>query len=491
MREFSLLDIIKYYMKYFWVVLIVSVLACFIGYFYIENIFEPTYKESTTIILGKSNNVGEAEISSSTMTLYDSLINNYLELLGSNKLLANVKNDLDLEYDVKSLSGMINYSTSGSSQMIQISVTNNSDKLAAEICNGIVVELKKQVYDIYGIDNINIVDEARASSKQVYSDMFILLLFVLGEFIISSIIIILKFIFSDKIICFNNTKKVVNIDIIGKLTHRKINKIPTLLRTLSDYEIDKFRDIRSELLSNVDKDTKVIMISNIYKNKSKSYITYNLASAIKNIDKKVLIIDIDNEDNKLNLEFNKDVYNIKGRGKKVLNSKFKRVNNIDMLFLDDAIDIDRLATEEFMNIMSNLRGQYDYIFMKSSSFRDDFETTTVLELVDGIVIIDRENKCRVTDLNKVKNRIVKLDKKLIGIIFENENNKNKYFLSHDDLDKKRFKYRISKRLGIAKRKFIKFEKFLVNIKKSINIKIVSNKNKFYQKKVSGRKIRVK
>ena len=129
--------------------------------------------------------------------------------------------------------------------------------------------------------------------------------------------------------------------------------------------------------------------------------------------------------------------------------------------------------------------------MKSSSFRDDFETTTVLEVADGIVIIDRENKCRVTDLNKVKNRIVKLDKKLIGIIFENENNKNKYFLSHDDLDKKRFKYRISKRLGIAKRKFIKFGKFLVNIKKSINIKIASNKNKFYQKKVSGRKIRVK
>ena len=491
MREFSLLDIIKYYMKCFWIVLIVSGLSWLCGYFCIENVFKPTYKESTTIILGKSNNTSETEISSSTMTLYDSLINNYLELLDSDKLLSNVKKDLDLDYDVKRLSRMINYSTSGSSQMIQISVTNNSDKLAAEICNGIVVELKKQVYDIYGIDNINIVDEAKALGKKVYSDMFILLLFVLVGFIISGLLVILRFVFSNKLVNSRDKVKIFGIDVLGRITHRNIKKISTLLRSLSDYEIDKFRDIRSELLANIDKDTKVIMISNIYKNKSKSYITYNLASAIKNIDKKVLIIDIDNEDNKLNLEFNKDVYNIKGRGKKVLNSKFKRVNNIDMLFLDDSVDIDRLATEEFMNIMSNLRGQYDYIFMKSPSFKDDFETTAVLELADGIVIIDRENKCRVTDLNKVKNRIVKLDKKLIGIIFENENNKNKYFLSHDDLDKKSFKYRISMRSGIDKNKFIKFGKFLVNIKKSINIKIASNKNKFYQKKVSGRKIRVK
>ena len=52
MKEISILDIIKYYLKNLEVVLIITVLSLLISLFYIEKKFIPIYKESTTIILG-------------------------------------------------------------------------------------------------------------------------------------------------------------------------------------------------------------------------------------------------------------------------------------------------------------------------------------------------------------------------------------------------------------------------------------------------------
>ena len=124
MREFSLLDVFKYYFKYIWIVFIVVLITIGIGQLYISRFFVPLYEESVTIILGKSNDENSNEISYSTITLYDSLIKNYMELLESNKLLSGVKDDLNLDYSVKELDDMIDYTIYDSSQIIKISVKN-------------------------------------------------------------------------------------------------------------------------------------------------------------------------------------------------------------------------------------------------------------------------------------------------------------------------------------------------------------------------------
>ena len=471
MREFSVLDILDYYFKHFWIVLVFVLLMLGVGIFFTKNIFVATYRESTTIILGKSNNDGESEISSSTMTLYDSLIDNYLELLGSNKLLVNVKKDLELNYDIKSLSHMINYSTFGSSQMIQISVVNKNDKLAANICNGIVEELKKQVYDIYGIDNINVVDVAKASGKKVYSDLFIIVIFVFCGFICSSVAIILKFVFSDKIVLSRNKKEIMGINLIDIIVHRKIKKMKTLYRKLSCYEINKFRDVRSEFLFSINDNIKVVMISSIYKNDSRGYFVYNLANSLSNISKKILIIDIDLEDSKLSLEFNHDKYNIKGRGKSFLNFKFKRVDGVDMVFLNELSNSDVLVTSEFVGLIDKFKTQYDYIFIKSESFKQKFAIMSILSVCDGILFVDKKDNCKVSELNLIRDVIFKLNKVLIGIVFEKSNNSNKYYLSRDDLLKSKIKYKIRRRFLIAKKNIIRIKKFFINIKNNI----ISNK----------------
>ena len=132
----------------------------------------PLYEESVTIILGKSNDENRNEISYSTITLYDSLIKNYMELLESNKLLSGVKDDLNLDYSVKELDDMIDYTIYDSSQIIKISVKNESDDLAVEICNKLVEDLKDQVYDIYAMDNITAVDKAVGNENMLFICIF-------------------------------------------------------------------------------------------------------------------------------------------------------------------------------------------------------------------------------------------------------------------------------------------------------------------------------
>lgn len=425
MREFSLSDIIKYYLKYFWIILIITIISFFIGVFYIEKIFVPTYKETTTIILGKSSSMKEGEISSSTITLYDSLINNYIKLLESRKLLSNVKEDLNLKYTVSELSEMVNYSISGSSQIIEISVINESDELAVKICKQIVVELKEQVFDIYGLDNIMIVDEAKANNKKIYNESIIIILETSLVFALSSILIIVKFIFSDSIIEVDGCNNVLEINILDKIIHQKTEDKLDIL--LNEKEENKFKNIRSKIVNDLEKN-KIIMISSISNNISKSYITYHLSQSLSKINKKVLIIDANIKDGQLteNLSNNNigllDALNDDKLSLNIINT----TNNIDFISIGNIEKIDLIASISFSNLLNKLKDNYDYIVIESPSFKNNFETTSILKETDSVILVGKLNKEKIHNLNNVKEIVQKQEKQILGIILVKEKKTNKY-----------------------------------------------------------------
>ena len=422
MREFSLLDIIKYYLKYFWIVLIVTVISLFIGVIYIENFYIPVYQESTTIILGKGTSMKEGEFSSSTITLYDSLINNYIKLLESRKLLSNIKKDLNLDYTVSQLSEMVSYSISGNSQMIEISVLNKEDELAVQICKQIVIELKEQVFDIYGLDNITIVDEAKENNRKIYNESIIIVFITLFGFILSSLVIVIKFIFSDKVMDINSHNNILEINILNKIIYQTTDNL--LQMSINEEEENKFKNIRSKILNDLS-DQKIIMISSISEDNGKSYITYHLAQSLAKINKKILIIDANRKDGRLSSYINNnnigllDILN----NDKLLPQAINSNNNIDFIPIGNIENIDLLASNYFSNLLNKLKDNYDYLLIETPSFKNNFETISILKEVDSVIITSKLNKEKIDDLSSIKEEILKQEKQIIGIILTKENKK--------------------------------------------------------------------
>lgn len=418
MKEISILDIIKYYLKNLEVVLIITVLSLLISLFYIEKKFIPIYKESTTIILGKSNNNENEEISSSTITLYDSLINNYIKILKSKKLLTNVKSDLNLIYSINELSKKIEYSVSDNSQLIEISVTDKDDSLAVEICNQLVKELQDQIYEIYGIKNITIVDEAKANNNQVYTQSFIIILFTILGFFISSFCIIMKFIFASKL-SIQNIDQVSQVNYFGKVTNYKLKNTCDFELNLSEKIVNEFRMIRSKLLETFN-DKKTIMITSMNKNNSKSYVTYHLANYLSKINKKVLVIDANKQDGVMSEKFFKDKEGIIDglSQKKELLELVQKINQFDIIPLGNKEKIDLLSSSELKHELEKLKQNYDYILIETPVYKNNFESIDILKITDAILIIN--NKSNLDDLKLITQ---KLEQKEVGIINVQEKNK--------------------------------------------------------------------
>lgn len=343
------------------------------------------------------------------------LINNYLKLLGSKKLLSNVKKDLHLTYSTNELSDKIKYSSSDSSQLIEITRKDLDDTLAVKICNQVVEELKKQVYEIYGIKNITIVDEAKANGKTVYSKSFVIVLVTLLGCLSSSVLIIVKFIFSNKLMTFNNEKQVLGIPILGKITHYQEKNSSLIDINLLEKDENRVRNIRTNLLSELT-NAKTIMVTSINHNRSKSYMTYHLAKSLEKINKKVLLIDVNRKDGNLSQTFLKQTTGILDvlTEQQSLSKIKTNISGIDMISIGDESKIDLLSSKEFANILNSLKEEYDYIFIETPPYKNNFESLSILNLVDTILIISEVNKNKIKDIEEIKK---KAHHQNLGILF--------------------------------------------------------------------------
>lgn len=424
MREFSLLDVIKYYIRKIWIVVVTSFFAFLMGYFYVNEYFTPMYEESATIILGKSKgDKTESEMSYSTITLYDSLVNNYLQLLESNKLFYEVGKNLNLNYSESELSNMVEYSVGDTSQTITVTVKNSDDKEAVKICNEIINVLKDYVYDIYGLDNIMIVDNAVATSNFVYSKNTIIIYFVVASVIVSSFIIVLKYIFSNNPIKKRKKIEKINYSILGKVKQIIYPRDYTLAADISMSEKNSFRNIRVSLMNEIN-DNKVIMISSLNRNSTKSYVVYNLAQAIQKTDKEVLVIDANGRDGLITKTFLSgkkgllDILDNQG----TIDEVKTNIHGVDIIPLGDKDKLDLISSIQFESLIDTLKDEYDYIFVEGPCLKNNFEPVSILKITDATIIISKfiiNNK----NLNYLMNKIDENSNSLLGVILVRQKKK--------------------------------------------------------------------
>lgn len=427
MREFSLLDILKYYCKKFWVILIVTILTVCVGQLYTNKYFVPKYEESSTIILGAGTD-DNLEISYSTISLYDSLIKNYMELLESDKLLSSVIEELKLGYSTSEFSNMIDYKVHDEAQMVKVSVKNENDKMAADICNKLVEKLKEQVKDVYDMDNIAIVDKAKPTGNLTYSKNEIIIICVILGIFLSSILIIIKFIFSNRLTQIN-TLKTPNIVFLGEVKFYRDKKNLKLDTKISETEKESFRVIRTRLVENLE-NKKIIMLSGVNKKNLRSYVSFNLSRLLEKTNKRVLLIDINAKDGLITKSFleNKEGLLDAIENKELLNDVKYKVDNIDVIPLGNYDKIDLLASTMFKEVLRKLEKDYDYILIDSPSFNDNFEPYSILNLVDGVIISSTTSN-KINEIYKIDEKIKNAGKDTLGIVFVKAKNKRKEKIS--------------------------------------------------------------
>ena len=195
MDELDLKDLFNmFWTKKFEIILIIAI-AVVIGFIYSYVLVKPEYKSTTSILLAKSNTAqaDDGTITSSEISLNQNLVATYSDLIKTDKVLTQVINNLQINKTVEELQKNIQVSAKKDTEIIEISVTDADNEMARRIANEAAQVFITQIaQEYYNMDNVYVVDEARAESAPYnINHTKDLVIFVAAGFVIACIYVLI------------------------------------------------------------------------------------------------------------------------------------------------------------------------------------------------------------------------------------------------------------------------------------------------------------
>jgi capsular polysaccharide biosynthesis protein len=160
MENINIREIGSYLLQKIWLIAIILLVVFAGGEVYTAFLKTPLYESSTNVVLISDTSAKTQQVTNNDITLSNNLVKTYSEIVKSRSVLTQVIESLDLDMTYEQLAGQVTVSSVTSTQLITIKVSNKDSKKAQEIADAIGTVFKSEIKEIYGIDNVQIVDEA-------------------------------------------------------------------------------------------------------------------------------------------------------------------------------------------------------------------------------------------------------------------------------------------------------------------------------------------
>ena len=157
-EEIDLLELAKLLLRKRLIILAAMLLAVILATVYTFGFMEDEYTARTSLyVLNQQNS---ENITSGDMSVSTNLVNDYREIILSNRVTDRVEQDLGLA----SLKGYeINVTSKNNTRIIEISVVSHDAEMSAAVCSGLANAFSQAVVEIMRVDNVSIIDEATAA----------------------------------------------------------------------------------------------------------------------------------------------------------------------------------------------------------------------------------------------------------------------------------------------------------------------------------------
>ena len=146
------------------------ILATTIGFWAISAIISfflltPMYQATSQVLVNQKKDDTTQQLTTADIQSNLQLINTYYEVIKSPAILNIVIEDLDLVLTPGQLAQKITVSSANNSQVLNISVQDESHPIAVDLANQIVKVFKEEVPQLMNVDNVNILAPAEPSEN--------------------------------------------------------------------------------------------------------------------------------------------------------------------------------------------------------------------------------------------------------------------------------------------------------------------------------------
>ena len=429
--------------KYF--IIVCMLIGLVIGYVYNSFFTKPKYKASTTFLLVKTaenDNDTNNSISTEDVSLNLKLIENYGELIKSDIVLNDVLEQLDLNINSDELKKDIVVENKKNTEFIQLTVVMEKKENVHIITNKIIEVLKEKVKEIYGIDNIHIVDRAvKVNNPYNINPLKYSAIGAIIGIVISVLFIFICNYFDDSVKNERDIERQLKVKTLA--TFNKQVKKQTLQWDLKMNYVEDLKALRTNLqFVKREKEIKTVMITSTLPGEGKSWVATNLAIAFAKSDYKVCIVDADmrkgiqhkkfsvsQEPGLSNLILSRD----KIEDSKMLFYKYIKTTRMENVFVlpsgEKTFDSSELlASNKIKKIINVLRENFDIVIFDSTPSMLLTDGIILSRLVETNIIVSEYEKTKIKDLRKTKELIEDVGGDVAGIIINKVNKgKKKYY----------------------------------------------------------------
>ena len=158
MENVNIKEVLNYLLSKAWLIVVILLTVLAGGEVYTALLKTPMYESKTNVVLISDSS--SKQITTNDVTLSNNLVKTYSEIVKSRSVLNKVIEKLKLSESYEGLAGKITVSSVTSTQLITIRISDKDSAKAKTIANEVAKVFKSEIKDIYGIDNVQIVDEA-------------------------------------------------------------------------------------------------------------------------------------------------------------------------------------------------------------------------------------------------------------------------------------------------------------------------------------------
>lgn len=409
-KEFDFSYIIQTILKRFLIILLFIIIGVGASIFYNYGA-KIIYESKTTLYVQPE--VNSSEVDYEGILTNQKMVKTYTEIIKSRKIINKVKEKLELNLTYEEISNMLKVTSVNDTEIITITVDNESPKLAKELANEVATVFIDEIKETMEINNIKVIDEAIEGTEPVSPRvLFNCLIGFAGGLFVGLALAFLIESMDNKIKNHEDVKKYLKIKTLGVVPHNSIdyevsgkkkvyvNPNEVNLKIINDptsVVSESIRMIRTNLNFS---DLKLINVTSTVPSEGKSEVLSNLAISFAMLDKKVLVVDCDLRKPKVHRNFGltrkrgvSDLVLAKGMHKyteaiQTYQDKDKKVS-IDILSAGSKISnpSELINNKGFAQLLKELKENYDLVLVDCPPISSLTDGVLVSKLCDGTVYV--------------------------------------------------------------------------------------------------------
>jgi capsular exopolysaccharide synthesis family protein len=400
-------------------------------------VLKPVYEGKSTVIVGKDST---DKITQSEVIMYQDLIKTFSEIGKSRLVAENAINNLELDIVVKKFMLNLSITPKIGTQIIEISYKSGTSEMASRGANALAQALVEESQKFLPAGSVKVMDNALIPEEPITPNktLYVSLGFMLGLILSLGLVLLMEYL-NNTIKNENSVERYLKLPTIALIP--KQNKMVDLIVVKEPKApiTEAFKFMRTNLLFSMkNRGLKTLMVCSSIPNEGKTTVSTNIAVAIAQTGKRILLIDCDLRKPSVHRHFNISknqlgLVNVILQERKAEEVSIRIEDKFDVLTAGIAnySPSELLSTQKMKNLIKEMEEKYDYVILDTPPIISFTDALTLATEKIGVILVVNSEESKIEICKKSKQILLNINATIIGIVLNKVDKREFVGYAHD------------------------------------------------------------